>query len=173
MQMKKTANLNARWCNACIWLLALSWFLGLVLGGSFAVKSSLSLISLMRTVTEHGVSIVGLLGVTALPFLFTAVAVYFDQPWLLPVIAFCKAFLWSYTGCLIVRSFDTAGWLVRFLVLFTDSASLPLLFYLWLTHLQRRMINYCFRFGVCLACIAAVAVVDYLMVSPFLALLIE
>lgn len=114
------------------WILAFSWLSGLGAGALvFRFADDIS-VSLMRSAAESPVSIVGLLICTLLPFLFTAFAVYLSLPRLLIPISFCKAFAYAYVSCAVLTAFGTAGWLVRALLLFSDTCCAGLLYGCWM-----------------------------------------
>lgn len=106
-----------KWDKFC---LALCWALGLSFGGfGFRYCGSI-LSSQMPLAVISQPSIFGLLTSSALPFLFSAFAVYIHAPWLMYGICFFKAFSFAYISCCVFSAFTTAGWLVRWLFLFTD-----------------------------------------------------
>lgn len=149
-------------------LLAFSWILGLGCGGLVFRFAGESIVSLMPIAVSGPVSIVGLLTCTLLPFLFTAFAVYVSLPWLLIVVSFCKSFLYAYVSCAVLTAFGSAGWLVRALLLFSDTCGAVLLYSCWLWYLDRGRRSSVF--GVCAYSIAAAAaaLMDGLYIAPLL-----
>ena len=149
-------------------LLALSWCVGILLGMYFACSADAVSISQMRTVSNPGVSIVALLSVLLLPYLFTAFAVYLSQLWLLVPLAFLKAISFSYVGTFLFRASGAGGWLLRDLYLFSDCFSALILCWLWIRCCR------CSSRGAYLACLAAgsmlvlVALFDHHYISPLL-----
>jgi len=105
--------------------------------------------------------------------LFSAFAVYISQPVLLIPIAFCKAFLFSYTSIGILTAFGSAGWLIHLLFMFGDILTLPLLWYFWSKFLS----DNCSHAIRCLLPIlitaAFIGYTEYRVISPFLANLIS
>ena len=83
------------WRKGTTVFLALSFLIGLVSGILIFFAAGESFLSLMRSAFYSPVSIVGLLCVTALPFLFSAIAVFLSQPWLMFPICFGKASFFS------------------------------------------------------------------------------
>lgn len=153
-------------------LLALCWVAGLM-GGIWAFfLADDSLASLMRSSVYGPVSIVSLLCVTGLPFLLSAFAVFLSSHWLILLIAAVKGFVYAFICIAVTVSFGCAGWLIRLLLCFTDTFSMPLLYWFWLR---------CFRFdGSTMGSIAVLAAalffltgsVDYCLITPYLADLI-
>ena len=155
-----------------VYRLCLVWLSGLLLGTFFAVGLDDSFSSLMRPSLSDGVSIFRQLATVCLPFLFAAYAVSINKPGLLLALCFVKAFCFSFCGMLIYSAFGSAGWLVRYLLQFTDILSAPILFWYCLGHVDRpyrakRDLLICASLSALIVCI------DYFAVSPFLAELID
>lgn len=161
------------WRKGSTTFLALSFLLGLVFGVAVFSAAGDSFLSLMRGILSGSVSIVGLLCVTFLPFLFSAFAVSISEPWLLLPVSFGKAFLFSLVSLGLLQGFGSAGWLVRWLLMFSDLVSLPLLYGFWQRHISGER-RYCF--AECFALLSfffLIGSVDYCCISPFLADLIH
>lgn len=161
------------WRKAGIILLAFFWTLGLFLGiySSFPMEDSF--FRLMRAAAGCRVSIVGLFAVLILPFLFSAFAVYFSQPWLLLLICFLKAYCFGFCCFLTQISFGSAGWLLRLLLLFSDCCILPVLCWFWIRHISGEKRALWQDLAVCAAASLLIGGVDYCVISPFLATLID
>lgn len=165
-------NLPAWRCKKPMFLLACAFLFGLISGVLFSMSASDALFPTMRAAVFGCVSIPGLLSATLLPFLFSAFAVYISCQKLLIPIAFCKAFVFAFVGTGILGAFGSAGWLVRLLLMFSDVASLPLLWWYWQKSLSgsgRFVRNTAIAAGFALL----IGSVDYCVVSPFLANLIS
>lgn len=115
-------------------------------------------------------SIVSLLFMTVLPFLFSALAVLIS-PFMLYPVCFGKAFAFAFAAVGISQAFGNGGWLVRLLALFSSCLLLPLLYFLWLRLLHGRLS----RCGLALILALAVLVcsVDHRIIAPVLASLIN
>ena len=165
--------LPTRVCKEPAVNLACSFLAGLLFGACASIAASDTLFPMMRAVAFGCVSIFGLLSAILLPLLFSAFAVYIGQRWLIFLIAFVKAFLFAFLGIGIMNAFGSAGWLVRWLLMFSDSFTLPLLWWFWLRAFSDRRTT-SLRFA---ALIAAAAIIigsfDYTVVSPFAAMLIS
>jgi hypothetical protein len=81
-------------------------------------------------------SIFGLLICLCLPFLFSAFAVYISAPGLLFLIAFVKAAASGFFFTAVHTAFGSCGWLVRYLLFFTDVFGSVLLYHYWLRHIS-------------------------------------
>ena len=149
-------------------LLAFSWILGLGAGALAFRYAGDILVSLMPLAVHSQLSIVSLLLSISLPFLLSAFAVFISCPGLWLVVGFGKAFAYSYLVCGVLACFGSAGWLIRWLLLFTDSCSAALLY------------GYAARFvpglqvfspaGLlgCLTVVALLVGIDYVYFSPLL-----
>ena len=133
-----------------------------------ASRTSFSISSLMRTFTD-GVSIVRLLLITILPFavsffLSATLAKYFIYP-----LSAIKGFAYSYCSLMSLNLFTGCGWLIKFLLLFSDSISVIFLMMVWI-----RILNYGFSWLDVLTSVtvvSAICVIDYCLIIPYLALL--
>lgn len=159
-------------CRRKRFFLACTWILGLMAGSACSVHSGTLLTSLMRTAASSRVSIVGLMSAVLLPLLFSAAAVYISNIWLLIPIAFSKAFLFAYFAAGLTLSFGSAGWLIRFLFMFSDCMILPLLWWYWICFIDGRNRLFYRDTAVALAVAVMIGCFDYCTVSPFLASLL-
>lgn len=160
------------WRKGSPYFLAFSWISGLVCG-IVAFSSACDFqISWMRGVPYGSVSIVSMLCVTCLPFLFSAFAVYLSKPAFLLLISFGKAFCFSFISLGVQFAFGSAGWLVRWLLCFSGCISAPVLYLYWLRHIDGGkgfswLETLCF-----LSVFLLMASFDFVEISPFLASLI-
>lgn len=156
-------------CRVSPFVLAVSVFLGHFLGVCFSLCASSSFLSMMRMAVSSPVSIVSLLSAILLPFLISAVAVYLDRPVLLLPVAFVKAFCFSWVGLGVLSYFGSAGWLIWFLLMFSDCCSLPVLYWYWRRHIRE---NSSFDWSVSILVLSILVLIgafDYCFISPFLA----
>lgn len=172
MRVSLNRSLPVWWHRSCKWLLACCWCVGLLAGACSAASISNSFFLLMRA-AQSGVSIFGLLMTALLPFLFTALAVFLSEPRLFLPIAFCKAFSFAYCGVGIGLAYGLAGWLVRFLLLFSDGCLIPVLYWFWLKHISdlRRSAPIELASGCGFAILAGL--LNYGLISPLTAMLIH
>lgn len=156
------------WHRHCALVLASSFLLGHLLGVWFSGIASEHYLSAMRAVVSSRVSIIGLLSSMVLPFLFSAFAVYLQQPVLLIPIAFMKAFLFSYLGYGLYTAWGSAAWLVTGLTMFGSLCSMPVLYWYWLRHMGGRrfeILPFCLILGI----LVMIGMMDYCLIVPFLA----
>ncbi|MGM9651200.1 MAG: hypothetical protein ACI3VX_04595 [Faecousia sp.] len=161
------------WHKGCRFFLAGFWVSGFLCGILVYLSAGRTLVSLMRSTPMASVSIVGMLCVTTLPFLFSATAVFLSKPVLLLPICFGKAFLFAFVSMGIFQAFGSAGWLFRWLLLFSDCASVPVLYWFWLRHISgdRPLIGWEAAWLCSLAVLTGS--IHFSVISPFLAGLIE
>ena len=155
-------------------LLAFLMLLGFLCGIFLTVNSDPSSVSLMRTAALSRVSIVGLLTVLLLPFLLSAFAVYTSSTYLLFPVCWLKAFSFSHSAGMISLAFGNAGWLVRWLLLFSSGLSLPVLIWFCMRHGDGTHRKDLLRdFSVCMVLVLLIGSLDFRVISPFLVKLIE
>lgn len=161
------------WRRGCRFFLACFWLSGFLCGISVYLSAGRTLVSLMRSTLLVSVSIVGMLCVTTLPFLLSAFAVFLSRPVLLLPICFEKAFLFAFVSIGIIQAYGSAGWLLRWFLLFSDCTSVPMLYWFWLRHISGdRPLD---GLGVALMCALGLLIgsVNYSVIPPFLAGLID
>ena len=154
-------------------LLALVWVSALILGTVFAVHAGNNYFLLMRGAPDCSVSIAGLLATVLLPYLFAAFAVYISKPKLLYLVCFAKVFAFAMCGYGICVAYGSAGWLVRWLLQFSDICTVPVLCWFSIRHLQGRSCTFrtdCLIYG---GMVMLVGYLDYSLISPFLVILTE
>lgn len=160
------------WRKTCVWILAFSWIVGMLFGILAASAASDILIPMMRGAVQSSVSIPGLLAATVLPFLFSAYAVSFSQPWAIPIISAVKAFSFGYCGYGVSLAFGQGSWLVRFLLLFSDCCLIPVLFHYWVRNISGEGDRRWQELPIYLCIALFVGCVDYCLIAPFLVSLI-
>ncbi len=151
------------------WLLAFAFAAGLAAGSILYLSAEFKSVSWMRGAADSPVSIVGLLGVILLPFLFSAAAVFLNRDWLLIPIAFLKALSFVQVSLGISQAYGSAGWLMRFLLMFADSISLPVLVYFWICFGFSGKKLSGWRFLCFIAAAACIGCFDFCVISPFAA----
>lgn len=154
-------------------VLAGIWLVGLLAGGVSFSKAGIHYFLLMRSAVFCSVSIVGLFACNFLPFLLSAFAVFFNKPRLLYWICFFKAFIFAGCSYGIMVSFGSAHWLVRLLLQFSDCCLVSVLCWFCLRHINGNLYAVKRDCIICTGLIAAVGMLDYCVVSPFLARLAD
>jgi len=162
----ETASLHSVFLSA---LLAAFWLFGVCCGILLFLYAGTPMFFLMRRLPYGSVSIVSLLVTGLIPFLFSAFAVFISRPRMILAVSFCRACLYSFVSLGVSVAFASAGWLIRGLLLFYNSFSCVMLFFLSLRILSGGKVCW-------LAVIAAVTAANgasFCIISPFLACLIE
>lgn len=153
--------------------LAFCWCSGLMLGLHYAYRADSTYFLLMRMAASCRVSIVGLLTAVFLPFLLSALAVYISRPELLLPVCFLKAFSFSCSAAAVSAAFGSAGWLIRFLLNFSECCTLPLLCLFWIRHISGVKRPAGRDFLICCIAVLTIGALDYLLISPYLVDLID
>jgi len=151
-------------CRASAWFLAFFFLWGLVCGVSACRGCGPEFAALMRGLPWEAVSIVGLILCLLFPFLISFASWVLDPVLLFPI-CFCRAFLFGFVHFGLFLSLGDGGWLLRWLVLFSDSISLPLLYCFW----HRRLSGRSLTFLCCLALTALlifIGTVDFYLILP-------
>ncbi len=150
-------------------LLACAWTFGLLAGAVLFYTAGPLPLSTTPSPPFGQVSVIGLLCVTWLPFLFSAFAVYLSHPGWILSIAFLKGASFSFVSARLLAQFGSAGWLFRMLLMFSDLAMLPLLFIFWLRYLPGDRKIRLSTIAVFLLWSTLIGSLDYCLISPFLA----
>lgn len=152
-------------------LVIIFWLTGLLAGLYFTSSTTAYSTSLMRSVCQDRLSIVGLFLVLTFPLLISAVLLRFFKPvWILPLVI-SKAFTYSFCLNAIMLAFGDAGWLTRWLLLFSDSCIVVLLLWFWLRNSSGTSIDCKSDLVLCSILSALIIAVDYYIVSPFCVIL--
>lgn len=149
------------------------WSLGLVCGVWFAFSAGEAYFSLMRSAPSVRTSIISLWGILFLPFMISAFAVLMDTPALFFSVGFAKSFLLAFTSVGALSAFPAGGWLVRWLLMFSQICISPalLLFMLRCMSGSKRSLP-----GICAAAggyAILVASIDHYYIAPFLSELMK
>ena len=86
---------------------------------------------------------------------------------LLYIIAFGRAFLYSFASVALLISFGSAGWLVRFLLCFSGFFSSPFLFWLWLCCLRTGSGPSSLEVFFFVSVLLLIGSIDYRLIMPF------
>lgn len=154
-------------------ILAFFWVTGLLCGIFAFRRVGSDLVPLMRRAAYAPVSIVGILCAATLPFLLSAFAVFLSRPvWILPI-CFGKAFCFSLISMGILQAYGSAGWLIRYLLLFGNCASAPILYWLWLQYFRKYRSTPLWEGTLAFSLALLLGSINYRVIAPLLASLIE
>ena len=154
-------------CSFRVCFLAFLWISCLLLG-IYVASNDPNILSLMHIVPNCDVSIVGLGIVLILPVLFSIVGLLYQRSGVMYFIAAAKAFMSGYILYGVVYCYAGAGWLVRFLLLFSDNGATVLFLWMLFSHINGRKNTFWTDAAVCLFAAILIGITDYLFVSPFL-----
>jgi hypothetical protein len=127
----------------------------------------------MRSGSYDAVSIVNLLTVTLLPFLFSAFAVYIRSYGLLAVLCFIKSVCFGFVSSGLLMAWGSAGWLIRLLLMFSDLICLVPLWWCWIHFSEDEARNGSFSLWIPCMIAACIVCLDYRYISPLLTKLFE
>lgn len=144
----------------CIFL-AVFWMLGLYFGFRLSLRADATFLSWMCRVGSRPVSILGMAGGLFLPFLCSALVVSLGQNWLLPVIAFLKAWSFASIAWGLWGVYPSGGWLAVGLLQFSSILAGAILWVFWLRPGEGGL-------GPYLLALALVGCGDYFVISPLL-----
>lgn len=156
-------------CKKYVLFLAFSWISGIAFGLAFALYTQPYTASWMRMAVFGRVSIVGLACILLGPLYLSAAAVFFHRPGWIYVIATVKGISFGFGIYVFTAVCGSAGWLMRLLVAFSDSAMLVPLFLFWIRHLEgsHRYLKHDLIF--CTASALLIGAADYFIISPYTA----
>lgn len=143
--------------------LVFCWLFGLIVGYCLLEPFFLPL---MRSFALQPVSIVGYLVSLFLPFICSYVAIISDKPIIIMVVCFLKAVAFGFTGALISQFFYSASWLVRLLLMFSDSWFLIILFILWFRRFSDFNIHGSMDILVTALLGIGISIADFFWISP-------
>ena len=153
-------------------ILAFIWCFGILCGITAAHRAGDSTVSLMRMAAFRPVSIVNLLTVSVLPFVFSAVSVYLRSWQMLSALCFFKALLFGFVSSGVYIAFGDAGWLVWLMIMFSDIFCLIPLWWYWITCSDFRT-RPVLRMAICLIAVCFIVSLDYQVIAPSLVQAIE
>lgn len=151
-------------------LFSLFWYSGLVFGLYSFFCSDFYSIQLMRRSLTAPVSIVSLAKIYTLPLLFIFLFSLYGIPWIVYLYGFANAAAFSFLSIGILSAFCSANWLIWFLIMIFDClVSTAFCFFVFRSFRRYCIWNlFCFTFV-----LLAIAVIEYCLVLPFGAILIE
>lgn len=147
--------------------LGLFWIAGLLAGGLFFLFGAERLVPLMLVFLRGNVSIVLFFCLIFLPPFLSIFAASTRMRGLLYIIAFGRAFLYSFASVALLISFGSAGWLVRFLLCFSGFFSSPFLYWLWLCCLRTGSGPSSLEVFFFVSVLLLIGSIDYRLIMPF------
>ena len=142
-----------------------TWLLGFLLGYYFCEPS---FFSMMRSVVFEPVSIVGLFTCLFLPLLFSFFSVITNHPVIILIVCFLKAVSFGFSCAILSGLFTSAAWMIRFLLLFSDSCFCVVLLVLWICRFRSWKTHSFCDFFTCSFIGIGIAAADIFVISPYL-----
>ena len=167
---------RARSCrkgNIHILLISVNWITGFLFGCYLGSQLTDTGVSVMHNVVSCPLSFFSLYFVLFFPFVVSAVFIKLSQPLLSLLVTFAKALFVGYCSCGILIVFSSAGWLIRSLVLFSDSLIIILLLWFWIRNIAGDGNKFKSDIILCAVLSFAISCIDYFAVSPFLEALLN
>ena len=148
-------------------LLGLFWIVGLFVGGFCFLFGADRLIPLMLVFLDGNVSIVSFFCLIFLTPFLSIVSTSMGMYSLLYIIAFGRAFLYSFASVALLLSFGSAGWLVRLLLGFSGFFSSPVLYRMWLCCLRSESSPSALEVFFLASVYLLIGSIDYRVIMPF------
>ncbi len=155
------------------WFLAFFWIAGLLCGISALLSAPVFFIPLVRSFSSGTMSIVSVLCAAILPFLVSVFLLLLDRPIWLLLFAFIKAFLFSFLSLGILLYYGSSGWISQCFLLFCDIATVPLLYFLCQRSMVRNVYFCWYETAFVFALVILAGSLDFCIISPFWASLID
>lgn len=159
---QKNSNLNQSIiCLSCCWVL------GLVIGVIVSLNTNVSYDALVKLLFSSKLSAINVLLTIVFPYLLTLLSYKLLRWKGICVLATCKAFLYCWTATTIVNCFGSAGWLLRCVLIFSNSVSVVFLIWFWIRNCSQAYTSKYLDLLLCLFLSLVVAFIDYSIISPF------
>ena len=149
-------------------ILNVFWILGVIIGCVSALYMTDSCKDLLVRSIVISAEPIGLLTVTFLPLVLSALAVYLSNRWLLIAVAFFKAIAFSYISMGLAVCLPASGWLIRLFLLFSDWCMLPILYWFWIRALSDNNTSWTKDIILTAAAGVVICVLDFSIISQFL-----
>jgi len=150
--------------------LAFCFFCGLTGGVLAAVRLDSCNFSLMRGIGSDPSSIVGLMILLLIPFLISLSAFWIDPIFLFPI-CFVRAFLFGFVHLCLLGCYPMGGHWIRWLLLFSDILSLPVLYFFWYRRALGYPVSLIGTAGLAVF-LCGIGIFDFYLVMPFAQLMI-
>ena len=148
-------------------LLVCIWLAGMLFGIAISFLCRTHLMSVLPLICPVFFRVHHKIFLALLPFLLSAFAVHFSNPAWLFWICGIKSTLFSFCCVVLCLCYGQAGWLARWIFLFLDVCSLPLLFFYWLRNLRNRRGSCWYEHIILLLALIALILLDYRIVTPY------
>lgn len=154
----------------CLSFIAITWISGLLCALLYIKQFSFSL---MYPLHIERVSIVGMIVSLILPIILLYILLNRCYFYLILPVIFLKSFNYMCCYLCITYSYGTAGWLVRTLLLFSDTVSVIILLHFCYRFAAGNKIGMTSYFKYTFAVLIIVGCLDYYIISPFILMLLN
>lgn len=148
-------------------LLIMCWLAGSASGILFSHSASADAIPFITGAVCQPITLCGALVVGFVPFLISALAVFSCELWVLPLVGGMKGFGYCFVICAISMAFGDSGWLIRCMLLFSDTVLVPLLCLFDFRYFVGGTNRFPREWFIWFLVVAVVVSLDYFVVSPF------
>jgi hypothetical protein len=149
-----------------IFFICVFWISGLVTGLYAASNAPASVFPLVRSLLYHRTSIISLTLVIFFPIFVSCIAYWLDKSYCIFPIAFLKAFSYAYCTFNVVLAYGDAGWMMRWIILFSDSCFVVLLLWFWIRNFSKGSVSFKFNLLVCCVLSTIICLFDYFAIIP-------
>lgn len=155
-----------RLCVSSMWLSCI-WLTGLLLGSAATIFFRFFVNPLLPVLMRIYCSVPIKLLFIFLPFLLSALAVYLSRPGWVFLLCGVKAVCFAIGSCILCLHYGQAGWLARWLLMFSDVCTLPLLFLYWMQSVTGGETFTWRKHVIFMLAIMTFTIVDYRIVTPY------
>lgn len=155
-----------RLCVSSMWL-SWIWLAGLLLGSVATFFFRIFISSLLPALMRIYCSVPIKLLFTLLPFLLSAFVVYSSHFGWVFLICGAKAVCFAICSSVLCLHYGQAGWLARWLLMFSDVCTLPLLFLYWTQSVTGGETFTWRKHVIFMLAIMLFTIVDYRIVTPY------
>ena len=146
--------------------LVVFWVSGLFAGLYTVSDLPGSVLPLVHSILYRPTSIAGIILVQLFPLFLSLIACRLHRPYLIIPVAFFKAFSFAYCAFGIILAFGDAGWMMRWLFLFSDSIMVVFLLWFWIRSFSENRKFWIIDLIICLSASTFLFVVDYFAILP-------
>lgn len=152
----------------CALLISCFWIAGFLLGSYYGLRLTDKSCFLLHNAVYNPASFFSLYLVLFSPFILSTLLIRSHIPFATLLITFTKALSFGFCACGTVVAFSSAGWLIRSLLLFSDSIIVVLLLWFWIRNIAHSGNHLNADISICAVFTFTISCIDYFAVSPFL-----
>ena len=153
--------------------LSIAFILGLCFGIYLATESESIFRQVLPGIISASTSLPAAAVGVAIPLLLSMACITCSWPAMVILVCFIKAVVFAYCSCGTLLFFGSGGWLVRFLLLFTDSCMLAPMLWFCLRHIDGSKLSIKRDIAICFLLFVLFFVFDYFVISPYLMMLMN